>query len=185
VKAARARGDTITRWWIETASGGTMARPELTDLQRAAAAGDLSVVYVYRLDRLTRTGIRDTLGLVQELNTLGCQVKSVADGFSLEGPQAEIILAVMAWAAQMERAAINERIASARERVEAQGGAWGRPLRCETEQRDKIVELSKSGLSVRQISQTVHVPKSTVQRLLSRMVSLEASQNDTGKPCPF
>ena len=53
----------------------------------------------------------------------------MADGFSLDGPAAEVVLAVMAWAAKMERLAIAERISAARERIESEGGRWGRPSR--------------------------------------------------------
>lgn len=57
--------------------------------------------------------------VVEELRAHGCQVVAVADGFDLEGPAAEVVLAVMAWAAKVERLSINERIASARDRLEA------------------------------------------------------------------
>jgi hypothetical protein len=33
----------------------------------------------------------------------GCEIVSVADGFDLTGPAAEIILAVVSWAAKMEQ----------------------------------------------------------------------------------
>lgn len=38
----------------------------------------------------------------------------MADGIDLNGPAAEVVLAVLAWAAKMERLAINERISAAR-----------------------------------------------------------------------
>ncbi len=44
---------------------------------------------------------------------------------TLDGPTVEVLLAVMARAAKMERFAINERISAARERVEAEGRSWG------------------------------------------------------------
>ena len=81
-------------------------------------------MYVFRLDRLTRSGIRDTFELVEELRGHGIEIVSVADGFDLNGPAAEVVLAVMAWAAKMERLALGERVAAARERVEAAGGSW-------------------------------------------------------------
>jgi len=56
-------------------------------------------------------------------------LETIADGFSFGGPGGEIVLAVLAWAAQIERASIGERIAAARTRVEASGGHWGRPRR--------------------------------------------------------
>lgn len=44
-------------------------------------------------------------------------------------PAAEVVLAVMAWAAKMERLAINERISAARAQLEEEGRSWGRPPR--------------------------------------------------------
>src|SRR5208283_4057232 len=107
----------------------TMARAELQRLLADARAGGLRGrrLYLFRLDRLTRTGIADTLTTLEELRAAGVEVISVADGFDLSGPAAEIIVSVMAWAAKMERLALGERIAAARERVEAEGGSWGRP----------------------------------------------------------
>src|SRR6267143_1662557 len=124
-RAAYARGDLITDWRSEKRSGKLLARPELDRLRSDARAGLIRKLYVYRLDRLTRSGIADTLQVVEELRGHGCEVVSVADGLDLQGPAAEIILAVVAWAARMERLAINERISAARERVEAEGGKWG------------------------------------------------------------
>src|SRR5436309_1620217 len=123
--AAKARGDTIATWYGDKLTGGTMARPGLERLRTDARAGKVRRCYVYRLDRLTRTGIRDTLEVLDELRAHGCNVATAADGFDLDGPAAEIVLAVLSWAAKMERIAINERIAAARARVEAEGGRWG------------------------------------------------------------
>ncbi len=130
-RAAGARGDAIDDWRAEKRSAKTMAREELQRLLVDARAGRLRGrrLYLFRLDRLTRTGIAGTLTTLDELRASGVEVVSVADGFDLAGAQAEIIIAVMAWAAKIERLAINERIAAARERVEAEGGRWGRPSR--------------------------------------------------------
>lgn len=167
-QAARGRGDQITRWYCETMSGKKLDRPELNALLEDARGGGLQVLWVYKLDRLSRAGIRDTLNLLQELKTCGCQVKSVADGFALDGPAADVILAVLSWAAQMERAAIGDRVAAARVRLEAQGRNWGRPIRSlSLEQQDRILNLAPHA-SIRDIAQTVHVPKSTVQRFLAK-----------------
>jgi hypothetical protein len=54
-------------------------------------------LYLFRLDRLTRTGIADTLTTLEELRAHGVEVVSVADGLDLTCPHAEIIIAVMAW----------------------------------------------------------------------------------------
>ncbi len=167
VRAAAARGDPIDCWYSEKQSGKNMARIELQRLRGDGRAGDLRRLYVFRLDRLTRSGIRDTLDLIEELQAHGVDVVSVADGFDLNGPAAEVVLAVMAWAAKMERIAINERIAAARERVEAAGGRWGRPRRMGRDEVVRAAAMRADGRSVREIAVALKVPRATVGRALA------------------
>ncbi|HUL81649.1 MAG TPA: recombinase family protein [Gammaproteobacteria bacterium] len=175
-RAAAARGEPVELWLEESRSGGTMARPELARLLELARGGGVRRLYVFRLDRLTRTGIRDTLALLHELAGYGCRVESIADGFSLEGPGGEIVAAVLGWAAQMERLALGERIAAARVRVEAAGKKWGRPSRLSLtdpatrELAEKVLDMKvKHGKSIRYISQAVKMPRATIGHFLSRV----------------
>lgn len=170
-RAATGRGDTIGTWYAEKRSGKLLARPVLDDLRAQVRAGRIGRLYVFKLDRLTRSGIRDTFEVVEELRAHDCELVAVSDGFDLNGPAAEIVLAVMAWAAKMERLAINERIAAARERVEAEGRRWGRPSRVTDAARLKIEALRNAGRSIREIAMSIKVPRSTVARVL-------ASRND-------
>jgi DNA invertase Pin-like site-specific DNA recombinase len=176
-RAAAARGDTIApdAVYAEKRSGKSIVRPELDRLRADARAGSLRRLYVYRLDRLARSGIRDTFEVVDELRRHGVELVSVADGFSLDGPAAEIVLAVMAWAAQMERLAINERIAGARERVEAEGGKWGRPKRLDAAGEAAVRRLRAEGRSLRQIAVALKIPLSTVARAVPKSSSDSAA----------
>jgi DNA invertase Pin-like site-specific DNA recombinase len=166
--AAEARGDSIRHEYVEHLSGRTIARPELQRLREHARAGHVRKLYVFRIDRLTRSGVRDTLNLVHELRDHGCEVVSVADGFDLAGPGADIVLAVMAWAAEVERLAINERISAARDRVEREGGRWGRPRRMGAAEVARARQLVKAGRSVRQVAIALKIPRATVQRAVSK-----------------
>lgn len=163
-RAARARRHRIGRWFREKESGHTLRRPELAELRAAVRRGDVQTLYVFRLDRLTRSGIRDTLELVEEFRAAGCELVTVADGFGLSGAAADVVIAVMAWAAQMERAAIGERIAAARARAKS----WGRPRRRVDVARAR--ELAAKGKSIRQIAAALKVPRATLARALSRRV---------------
>lgn len=166
-RCATARGDTITGWYSEKLSGAKLARPELQRLRADVRAGVVRKVYLYRLDRLARSGIRDTFEVVEELRAHGCEIQTVSDGFDLAGPAAEVVLAVMAWAAQMERLAIGERISAARERLRAAGRPWGRPPRLRPAQVEKARLWAAEGLSVRQIAARLNTAKSTVGRVLA------------------
>jgi DNA invertase Pin-like site-specific DNA recombinase len=166
-RAASARGDRVEHWFSEQRSGRTIQRPELDRLRQAAREGQFRKLYVFRLDRLTRSGIRDTFELVEALRSYGVELVSVSDGFDLTGPAAEVVLAVLSWASKVERLAINERISAARERVEAEGGRWGRPRRLSDEDCAKVREMKRQGRSVRQISAALKVPRATVARALA------------------
>jgi DNA invertase Pin-like site-specific DNA recombinase len=167
-RAAAARGDKITHVFQEKRSGKSLDRPKLAELLECARLGQIVKVYVFRVDRLTRRGIRDTLAIVEALRECGCIVTSVADGFALDGPAGDVILAVMAWAAQMERQALSDRISAARERVEAAGGRWGRPRRIDPGTIARARELVAGGLTIREIAASLKVPRSTLSRALSQ-----------------
>lgn len=169
-RAAGARGETVARWYSEKQSARTLARPALDQLRADARAGLVGTVWLYRLDRLSRSGIRDTFEVVEELRAHGVRVATVADGFDLDGPAAEVVLAVMAWAAKMERIAINERISAARERLAAEGRRWGRPPRMAPPEVRRARALAAGGMSQREVARAMGVPRSTVVRALARKV---------------
>lgn len=132
-RAAAARGDNIEEWYSEKRSAKTMARPELDRLRADARSGTIRRVYVFKLDRLSRSGVADTFGLAQELTKTGCEVVAVADNLHLKPGKddltSKVFLFALGRAARLERQAINERISAAKERMEAEGRAWGRPKR--------------------------------------------------------
>jgi DNA invertase Pin-like site-specific DNA recombinase len=163
-RAATARGDAVVEWYGERLSGKTLDRPELTRLRADACAGLVRRLYVYRIDRLTRSGIADTLRLVEEFAAYGCELVTVADGFQLQGPMAEVVLAMMAWAAKMERLAIAERMGEARKQMEAAGGKWGRPPRMTPAQVADARSRVAAGASVREVAVALSIPRATIAR---------------------
>jgi DNA invertase Pin-like site-specific DNA recombinase len=167
-RTAASRGDTITEEYAEKVSGKTIHRTELNRLRADVRAGLVRRLYVYRLDRLARSGIRDTFEVIEELRGYRCELVTVSDGFALDGPAAEVILAVMAWAAKMERLAINERIAAARLRIEAAGGTWGRPPSVSREQAERARELVAAGRSLRKVAAELGIDFRAVWRLTKR-----------------
>jgi DNA invertase Pin-like site-specific DNA recombinase len=164
-RAAAARGDVLRDWYIEKQSGRTLARPILDSLRELVRKGHIRKLFVFRLDRLTRSGIRDTLAVVEELRRGGCELVTVADGFELGGPAADVVLAVLAWAAQMERAALGERIAAARASAET----WGRPRAAGPAQVRKVLELGALPyrLTQRRIAAECGLSRSTVAAILA------------------
>lgn len=168
---AALRGDS-PQLFEEKRSGSQLARPQLDRLRLAVKSGHVKRIYVFRLDRLTRSGIRDTFELVEELRAHGCELITCSDGFDLSGPLAEPLIALMAWAARMENHARRERQAAARERIEAKGGEWGRPRRMTAAQlaKAKAMRSEQRPKSLRAISVALKLPLATLARALKRGV---------------
>lgn len=164
-RACAARGEAIGTWYVERASGATLARPELQRLRADVREGRVRVLWVYRLDRLTRSGIRDTLGLLGELRGRGCVVRSVADALpDMDGSMGDVVVAFLAWAAQVEREALRERQAAARAKLEASGRTWGRP-RLASEKAAWVLAQLRKRRPVVEIAKASGISESTVRRL--------------------
>jgi DNA invertase Pin-like site-specific DNA recombinase len=167
-RAARARGVKIDRWFEEKRSGRTLQRPVLTQIRGAAGRGELGSLFVFRIDRLTRSGVADTFRLIEELRAHGCNVVSVADGMpETAGAWGDVVMAVLAAVAQIELSAIRERIAAARARVAASGGTWGRRPRLSKQERALLL-ADADRYSVRQLAVKWKISRSTVQDALTR-----------------
>jgi len=165
-RAAAARGDEL-ELREEKRTGEEFARPVLDQLRTQIRAGLVRRLYVFRLDRLTRTGIRDTFELLEEIRKHGCELLTVSDGFDLTGPFAEPLIAMMAWAAKLENHVRRERQAAARERMAASGERWGRPPRLSTELLGKARVMRGEGKSLRTIAVALKVPRATLGRALA------------------
>jgi DNA invertase Pin-like site-specific DNA recombinase len=177
-RAARARGEEIDVWFSDVASGRSMDRPELSAALAAIRVGMVRRLWVWRVDRLTRSGIVDTLTVLEDMRRHGCVCASVADGFALDGPAADVILAVLAWAAQMEREKIAENQAAARARMEAVGRAWGRPIIGVTaEQIAHVLELRAAGCTQLGISRRTELSVRRVARILRESEPQAAAEN--------
>jgi DNA invertase Pin-like site-specific DNA recombinase len=170
-EAAR-RGDVIVEWYSEKRSAKTSQRPELERLRADIRAGRVRKIYGFRFDRFLRTGPADAFRFAEECHAASVELVTVADGLHLKPGKDDVVTSVLLFAfslaAKLERAAINDRIAAARERLEAEGKPWGRPSRLTPADVAKIVALQAHGLSHRAIAVRVHVPRSTVTLALKR-----------------
>jgi putative DNA-invertase from lambdoid prophage Rac len=121
-------GGSFDREFIdEGVSGGVMAvdRPGFADLLRQIRGGDS--VHVYAVDRLGRDAL-DVQSTVRRLIDAGVTVDIHGLGPIGRGP-GEIILAVLAQVAEMERRRIAERTAAGREAARKALAATGRTHR--------------------------------------------------------
>ncbi len=115
-------GDTAEFWVYEDEgfSGGTLERPKFKAMMKDARQGKLSMIIVYRLDRISRN-IGDFAGLIEELNRLEIAFVSIKEQFDTSSPMGRAMMYIASVFSQLERETIAERI------------------------RDNMLELAKTG----------------------------------------
>ena len=90
-------------------SGGTMERPALQRLIADIEAGQIDVIVVYKVDRLTRA-LSDFAKLVEVFDRLGVSFVSITQQFNTTTSMGRLTLNVLLSFAQFEREVIGERV---------------------------------------------------------------------------
>jgi site-specific DNA recombinase len=97
-------------------------RPDGRRLLDDAAAGQFSMVALYRLDRLGRS-IHVLLDADRELEGHGVTIRSATEPFDTSSPIGRFVFQLLASIAELERSTITERMTMGRDRV-ARNGKW-------------------------------------------------------------
>jgi len=123
-------------------SGGTMNRPALQDLLAAIERGEVDVIVVYKVDRLTRA-LSDFAKIVDLLDSKGVSFVSVTQQFNTTSSMGRLTLNVLLSFAQFEREVTAERI---RDKIAAskKKGMWmGGPLPLGYDVNDRKLIINK------------------------------------------
>lgn len=90
-------------------SGKSTKRPAFTELMQAVEARQIQKIYVYRLDRFSRS-IADFSRLWEILQQYGVEFQSVTEQFDTSSPMGRAMLNIVLVFAQLERETIAERV---------------------------------------------------------------------------
>jgi DNA invertase Pin-like site-specific DNA recombinase len=164
-RAAKARGWSNAKEFIDVGFSGA-SRPALDRLKKAVRAGEVDVIAVFALDRLSRS-LRDLLFLLDEINAAGCAVVSLRENLDLTTPSGRLMLHVLGALAEFERAIITDRVKSGIARVKATGRTRsGKPIGRPRRQVDvdAVEQLLAQGKTWREIAQTLRIPRRTLVR---------------------
>lgn len=93
------------------------------ELSHGAHRGEYSRILIWALDRLSRRGIKDTIGVLDDLTDAGAVVCSHQESWieTSDPRMRELIISVMSWMSEMESARRSERIKAGMARVKAEG----------------------------------------------------------------
>ncbi|MFI5296949.1 MAG: recombinase family protein [Polyangiales bacterium] len=159
----RARGYEIVEIYEESASA-VKHRPEHERMMKDARRGKFDVLVVWALDRFGRS-MTGNLADVLELDRIGVTVISVKESWmDTGGPVRSLLIAIVSWIAEQERARLVDRTRAGIERARRAGTKIGRPRR--RVDVDLARELRTQGRSLRSIAIELGVGYATLCRAL-------------------
>ena len=162
-----AAGHAIVAEFVDQLSGakGTDKRPQLAAMLDAAHRRQFDIVLVWALDRLSREGMVPTIMHLQRLAAAGVTFHSYTEPLLSSDNEVirDIVLAVMASLARMERQKISERTKAGLERARARGKRLGRAPFSDSD-RQKLRMALDSGMSWHAASVTTRIPYSSVRK---------------------
>jgi len=148
---ASRQGWRIIAEFVDTVSGsGKVKRPQFDKMMLAASQKQFDLLLFWRLDRLSREGVRMTLTYLERL-----------DGW---GAMKDVVLSIMACMAQQERIAISERTKAGLARAVKAGKTLGRPeVKVDVK---KARQMQREGLGLRPIASKLKISVNSLRRAL-------------------
>lgn len=164
--------DQPIRWYRDKFTGKTMDRPGWRALEADIAAGKVSAVVCWRLDRLGRTA-RGLTALFEDLQRHKVNLISLKDSLDLSTPAGRLMANVLASVSQFETELRAERIIAGQAAARAAGKRWGggkpgRRVRVTVEKESAIQQLHQHGKGVSEIARAVGLSRPTVYAVLGK-----------------
>jgi DNA invertase Pin-like site-specific DNA recombinase len=158
------RGWVITGEFIDQGySGAKEKRPALNRLMKAAWAGGMQAVLVWRFDRFARS-VTHLIKALEEFRALNLNFISLQEQFETSTPIGQAMFTIIGVMAQLERDIIRERVQAGVDRARSRGVRLGRPV-TQVNPND-IAALKRQGLSLPEIAKRLRCSRSTLKRRL-------------------
>ncbi len=149
--------------YVDRFSGAIESRPDLDRLMEDVRRHRIKVVVVWKFDRFART-TRQLINVMEEFRVLGVDFISHTEAVDTTTPMGRAMFGMLAVFAELERETIRERIKAGIDKRRRQGKTVGRQR--VVFDREKLVELYASGLSVSQVAAAMQLRRSTAGKYL-------------------
>lgn len=159
-------GYTVYREYADYESGGTPKRAEFQQMFADARHRKFDVVLFWSLDRFSREGTRETINLLQQLESFGVAFRSYKEMYlDSTGIFRDALIALLACLGAQERLRLSDRVRAGLAKSRQMGRIGGRP-RISQDKMAAIAELRSAGLSLRQIARELNIHHGTVREYL-------------------
>ncbi len=161
------QGWEIVEVYTDFASGKRSDRASFKRMMADASKRKFDTVTFWAMDRFSREGIEATLSYLRQLKGYKVGFRSYQEPFfDSAGPFKELMIAMFASFASLERAKISERTLAGLAKARSQGRVGGRPkVEDDAATMKTYRKLKARGLSVRKIAEAMAVSPTTVQKL--------------------
>jgi DNA invertase Pin-like site-specific DNA recombinase len=159
--ALRAAGVEDRNIFRDTGSGfqSVRNRPGIQSCFRHLRAGDTLVVW--KLDRLARS-VEDLQDLLQDIKKMGCEFRSLTEGFDTKSAAGNLLLNVVSSLAQFERDQIVERTKAGLQAARERGTKLGRMPIMTDDMLRKAAAYMKAGKSRSHAARMIGVSPTTL-----------------------
>jgi DNA invertase Pin-like site-specific DNA recombinase len=163
--AAKQRWEIVAEY-IDTVTGsGKLKRPQFDRMMLAASQKQFDLLLFWKLDRLSREGVRKTLRYLELLDSYGVAWRSFMEPFFDScGVMRDVVISIMATLAEQERINISDRTRAGLQRAVKAGKVLGRrevPVDV-----PRARKMQREGLGLRPIAKKLRISVNTLQRAL-------------------
>ena len=157
---AAKQGWTIVAEYVDTVSGsGKKDRTQFDAMMLAASQKKFDVLLFWKLDRLSREGVRKTLRYLEQLDSYGVAWRSFTEQFFDScGIMRDVVISIMATLAEQERITISDRTKAGLQRARKAGKRLGgKPIHVDML---AVQKRRTAGESLRAIARSLNVSPS-------------------------
>jgi len=178
---ATSRGLSVFKEYIDDGiSGRKNKRPALDMLMNDARKRRFDAVLVWRFDRFARS-TKHLVTALEDFRHLGIDFINFQENIDTSSPMGKAMFTIVSAIAELEADIIRERVIAGIANARAKGVRLGRPS--PDIDREEVIRLRRSGLTIRAIAQKLNLKRSFVHKTLlnhSRFSS-EISGSETTK----
>jgi DNA invertase Pin-like site-specific DNA recombinase len=164
--ALKQPGWEIVAEFVDTVTGsGKSKRPQFEKMMVAASQRQFDLLLFWKLDRLSREGVRKTLQHLTLLDSYGVAWRSFMEPFFDScGVMRDVVISIMATLAEQERISISDRTRAGLARAVRAGKTLGRrPVMVDV---SRARMLQREGLGLRPIAKKLRISVNTLQNAL-------------------
>lgn len=148
----------------ETASGTTVARPELRRLLKDASERKFDILICWKLDRLFRS-LKDLVSTLQQFSDLGIAFISLKEQIDMTTASGRLLTHLLGAFAEFEASLIKDRVNAGLAEAKRKGTRLGRPRTVDAE---SVFILRRQNLSMSEIAKRLGISKASVHKALAQ-----------------